>query len=212
MNAVTLKNIYFFRNKTPILQDFSLSVEQGERMVLQGPSGIGKTTLLRIIAGLEHPHQGQVYIFGQLATDGKKILIPPHKRGIGMVFQDLALWPNMSVWQNLELPLKAIGLDKKQRTKRIQEMLELCQINNLENRKPAQLSGGQQQRVALARALILRPKLLLLDEPLTNIDQQLKEDLLQLLLTMHKRFALTMIYVTHITEEASFIATRIVNM
>jgi iron(III) transport system ATP-binding protein len=195
-----------------VLHDFSLSVERGERVAILGPSGCGKTTALRLLAGFIAPDSGIISIDGEVVAAGGQILKPPEQRHLGMVFQDLALWPHLTVEGNLEFGLKAQGIPKTQRTARIAEILELVEMSAYRRSRPAQLSGGQQQRVALARALVLRPKALLMDEPLSNLDEELNRRLRYELLRLHTQLGFTPLYVTHDRAEASEIGTRIVRM
>lgn len=191
----------------------SLDVKKGELITLLGPSGCGKTTTLRLIAGLEFPDEGEIYIDNVLVSSpSKKVFIPPHKRGIGMIFQNYAVWPHMTVFDNIAYGLKLMKLPKAEIKQRVSEVLELLDISGLENRYPYQLSGGQQQRVALARALVIRPRLLLLDEPLSNLDAKLRERMRFEIRSIVKKFDLTAIYVTHDQAEALVISDRIVVM
>jgi ABC-type Fe3+/spermidine/putrescine transport system ATPase subunit len=185
-----------------VLEGFSLSVMTGRHMALIGPSGCGKSTVLRLIAGLEIPDRGTIHIHGDLVTDGCRIMVPPSKRGISMVFQDLALWPNLSALANIELGLASSRLSKRERLASARHSLELCRIPDLADRKPSQLSGGQQQRVALARALVVRPSLLLLDEPFTGMDDELKEKLIEELQKLSNENGITVLIATHDFREA----------
>ena len=194
------------------LDGVSLAVEEGERVVILGPSGCGKTTILRVLAGLAAPDQGRVLIGGQLASVDGRLLIEPEQRGLGMVFQDLALWPHLSVAGNLELGLRARGLPRAKRKQRIREMLELVELADFATAHPAELSGGQQQRVALARALVLQPRALLMDEPLSSLDPELNRRLRGEILALQKRLGFTLVYVTHDHGEAQSLATRMIRM
>jgi iron(III) transport system ATP-binding protein len=195
-----------------VVHDFSLSVERGQRVAILGPSGCGKTTLLRLLAGFIAPDSGNISIDGEVVAASGQILKTPEQRHLGMVFQDLALWPHLTVEGNLEFGLKAQRIPKRQRTARITEILELVEMNPYRRSHPAQLSGGQQQRVALARALVLRPKALLMDEPLSNLDEELNQRLRHELLRLHEQLGFTLLYVTHDRGEATEIGTRIVRM
>jgi ABC-type Fe3+/spermidine/putrescine transport system ATPase subunit len=200
----------YWRNT--VLHDFSLSVERGERVAILGPSGCGKTTVLRLLAGFIAPESGTISIDGEVVAVGRQILKAPEHRHLGMVFQDLALWPHLTVAGNLEFGLKSQGIPKTERAARIAEILELVEMNAYRRSHPAQLSGGQQQRVALARALVLQPKALLMDEPLSNLDEELNEHLRRELLRLHAQLGFTLLYVTHDRGEAIEIGTRIVHM
>jgi ABC-type Fe3+/spermidine/putrescine transport system ATPase subunit len=197
-----------------LLRDLSFAVGAGEGLALVGPSGIGKTTVLRIVAGLEPADAGEVWIAGHRATHERRILVPPHRRGIGFVFQDLALWPHMTVTQSLEFvlqsTLRSVGaLDKSQM---IREMFRLVRLENLGDRYPHQLSGGEQQRAALARALVHRPALTLLDEPLTGLDDDLRRELRTMLSELRATLGFAMVFVTHDRVEATAVSDRIVRL
>jgi iron(III) transport system ATP-binding protein len=195
-----------------VLENFSLVVEPGQRVVIFGPSGCGKTTVLRLLAGFISPDSGSVLIAGQLVAADGKIIQPPERRNLGMVFQDLALWPHLTVEGNLEFGLKAQRVPKPERQRRIAEMLALVQMEAYRHARPAELSGGQQQRIALARALVLQPKALLMDEALSNLDEELNLHLRRELLLLHRQLGFTLIYVTHDHVEARDIGTQIVCM
>jgi len=199
-------------NKNSAIKAISLDIEKGERVVILGPSGCGKTTLLRIVAGFIHPDQGKVIIDGNVVADNGKCIIEPENRQVGMVFQDLALWPHMSNYKNLEFGLKAKKIPKMEMRKRIDETFEKVQMAQFKNVYPGELSGGQQQRIALARALVMQPKILLMDEPLSSLDTDLSLILRKEILRLQEELAITLIYVTHDREEAFSLATRIVVM
>jgi iron(III) transport system ATP-binding protein len=192
------------------IRDFSLAVEQGERIVFFGPSGCGKTTLLRMLAGFAAPDRGTLLIAGKVAASDGKIRLSPEERNLGMVFQDLALWPHLTVYGNLEFGLKARGLPQMERRRRIDETLKLLKIDRYASAKPHQLSGGEQQRVALARALVMRPLALLMDEPLSSLDEDLNLRLRGEIVRLHQTLKFTLVYVTHNRSEAEEIGTRIV--
>jgi ABC-type Fe3+/spermidine/putrescine transport system ATPase subunit len=194
------------------LHDFSLAVEPGQRVVILGPSGCGKTTVLRLLAGFIAPDTGSISIDGQVVAAAGKILQQPEQRHLGMVFQDLALWPHLTVEGNLEFGLKAQRIPKPQREQRIAEILKLVQMDAYLRARPAELSGGQQQRVALARVLVLHPKALLMDEPLSNLDEELNQHLRAELLRLHAQLNFTLLYVTHDRAEAADLATHVVCM
>jgi ABC-type Fe3+/spermidine/putrescine transport system ATPase subunit len=205
MVALSLKHISkSFSSSQPVLRDISLEVEDGELFFILGPSGCGKSTALRIIAGLERADTGSVIV------DGRSLdAVPPNERGIGMVFQNYALWPHMTVRQNVSFGLEVQGLTANERDERIDEVLSLVRLTGLEERYPHQISGGQQQRVALARALAIRPLMLLLDEPLSNLDARLRDEIRHELAELHSRLKITTIYVTHDQEDALTLASRI---
>jgi len=187
-----------------------LEINQGEMLTLLGPSGCGKTTTLRCIAGLEKPEGGDIVIDGQPMLS--KGFVPPSKRGIGMVFQNYAVWPHMKVFNNIVYGLKLQKISRQSIRERAQKVLELVGLDGLEDRYPAQLSGGQQQRVALARALVTNPKVLLLDEPLSNLDAKLREELRFEIKSLVRRMGITSVYVTHDQAEAMVISDRIAVM
>ncbi|MBC7647758.1 MAG: ABC transporter ATP-binding protein [Vitreoscilla sp.] len=197
-----------YADGTRALQPTTLTVEPGEVLALLGPSGCGKTTLLRIIAGLETPDAGSQILFGD--TDVTRL--PVEQRGIGMVFQHYALFPQMSVAANIGYGLKIRGVDGAERDRAVGELVDLVRLNGLEHKRPAELSGGQRQRVALARAVAVRPKVLLLDEPLTALDAKLKESLRDELAELLRRLHITSVYVTHDQQEALAIADRLAVM
>ena len=190
----------------------SLEAGEGEIVALSGASGCGKTTLLRLIAGLETPERGGVWIAGEQVAAGGRNLVPARRRGIGFVFQDLALWPHLTVAGNLDFVLASARVPKHDRAERIAQMLRLTRIERHANDYPARLSGGEQQRAALARALVGRPRLLLLDEPLSSLDADLKADLLDELERLQRALAITTVYVTHDRAEATVLAHRVVLM
>ena len=194
------------------LHEFTLGVKAGERVALLGPSGCGKTTVLRLLAGFEVPTEGWVEIGTVRASASGRILVPPERRRLGMVFQDLALWPHMTVRGNLEFGLRGQGVPKAERARRIEEMLERVELLEYARVKPATLSGGQQQRVALARALVLRPQALLMDEALASLDRELNVRLREEILNLHRALNFALLYVTHDREEAFALADRIVLM
>ncbi|MCE0509611.1 MULTISPECIES: ABC transporter ATP-binding protein [Microbacterium] len=193
---------------TSVLKGIDLSMRSGEFVSLLGPSGCGKTTLLRCIAGLESPSSGTIEIAGQDVTK-----LPPEKRHLGMMFQSYALFPHMSVVENVRFGLRMSGEKSKTEQKELAvRALERVQMGHLADRMPAQLSGGQQQRVALARAIAFEPRVLLLDEPLSNLDARLREDMQVELKELHRTLGLTTVFVTHDQEEAMSLSDRIVLM
>lgn len=185
----------------------SLKVNQGEFFTLLGPSGCGKTTLLRMIAGFNTVDEGTIHFGDQLINH-----MPAHKRDIGMVFQNYAIFPHLTVWDNVAYGLKARHVEKQDIKRRVQEALELVQIEALGARLPSKLSGGQQQRVALARAFVIEPRVLLMDEPLSNLDAKLRVQMRVSLKKLQRRLGITTIYVTHDQEEALSISDRIAVM
>ena len=203
------------REQVYALDGIDLAVKKGEFLVLLGPSGCGKTTTLRSIAGLERPDEGEITIDGQpVYAAAQHIFVPPEKRPISMVFQSYAIWPHLSVYDNVALPLK-VGhrrLEQEEREKRIKEVLALLGLESLADRKVTALSGGQQQRVSLARAIAQRPKVLLMDEPLSNLDYKLRVRLRSELKALMHQLELTTVYVTHDQEEALAMGDRIAVM
>jgi ABC-type Fe3+/spermidine/putrescine transport system ATPase subunit len=194
------------------LDGVSLDVLPGTCAVILGASGCGKTTLLRVIAGLETPDTGEIWLGSSQVTEAGRNLVAPHERRIGFVFQDLALWPHLSVRQNLEFVLEAQRVPPAARTARVEEALRVVRIEALIDRYPHELSGGEQQRVALARSLVGEPRVLLLDEPLSSLDPELRSTLRQELARLQHALQLTTIYVTHDREDASALADSIVEM
>lgn len=204
MPGLRLINLSKKFGKTAAVQDLNLEIQDGEIMTLLGPSGCGKTTTLRCIAGLLKPDEGEIYLGEKSMTD-----LPPERRGIGLVFQNYALWPHMTVYGNLAFGLQLRGVPKEEIRKRIGEALALVRLSGLEERYPRQLSGGQQQRVALARALVIEPGVLLLDEPLSNLDAQLREEMRFEIRELQKKLGITAVYVTHDQAEALVLSDRI---
>jgi ABC-type Fe3+/spermidine/putrescine transport system ATPase subunit len=191
-----------------IVNGFSLELAEGEFVALLGRSGSGKTTILRLIAGLDTPDGGEIWLRGQLASQNGHNIIPPRSRKIGFVFQDLALWPHMTIAESLAFVLASSDIRAEDRAKRIPEVLAAARIPDLGRRYPHQLSGGEQQRAALARALAPQPRLLLLDEPMSSLDAELKSELASQLAAVHRTFRLTTIYVTHDISEISALVSR----
>jgi ABC-type sugar transport system ATPase subunit len=188
----------------------SLAVRPGEFFSLLGPSGCGKTTVLRLIAGLERPEEGEIYIGGQLVYSAAKgIFVPPGRRNLGMVFQNFALWPHMTVAENVAFPLRVRRVPEAECHRAVEAALSLLHLNGLGGRFPHELSGGQQQRVALARALVARPRLLLMDEPLSNLDANLRAAMRTELKRLHQESGATTLYVTHDHVEALTLSDRL---
>lgn len=212
MRALEFESVSKHFEDRAVLREVSLRVEPGERLVLFGPSGCGKTTLLRLMAGFMAPDRGVVRLGETVASADGRILLPPERRGVGMVFQDLALWPHLTVRGNLAFGLKAQRLPKPDRERRIIEALAMTEVDHLALKKPAQLSGGEQQRVALARAIVLQPDVLLMDEPLSSLDERLRRRLQSVILELHRQLGFTLIYVTHQREEMEEMAVRIVRL
>ncbi|MBI2981306.1 MAG: ABC transporter ATP-binding protein [Deltaproteobacteria bacterium] len=193
--------------KIVALDHFSLSIAPGEFVCLLGPSGCGKTTALRCLAGFEVPNSGEIFV------DGKEVTrTPAHLRGLPLVFQNYALFPHMTVSENVAYGLKVRGIRKQEREPLIIEVLKRLGLEGLGDRHPDQLSGGQQQRVALARALVLKPSILLFDEPLSNLDSQLRLQMREEIKKLHREFGMTCLYVTHHEDEAIFLSDRMVMM
>ncbi len=197
--------------RTDALQGLSFAVEPGEFYTLLGPSGCGKSTTLRCIAGLERPDAGEVVIGDQVVAS-PVVFIPPNERPIGMVFQSYAIWPHMTVFNNVAFPLKQQKVPKRDREHLVMEALSLVQMEKLAHRPAPYLSGGQQQRVALARALVSKPQVLLLDEPLSNLDAKLREELRIEIKELLKRLSITALYVTHDQAEALAMSDRVAVM
>ncbi|MDY6792273.1 MAG: ABC transporter ATP-binding protein [Thermodesulfobacteriota bacterium] len=210
MAFIEIQNLFKHFKKVVAINHIQLEVKKGEMLTLLGPSGCGKTTTLRCIAGLERPDEGDIVI------DGKPMLsqgfVQPSKRGIGMVFQNYAVWPHMKVYNNIVYGLKLQKLSRQSIKEKAQKVLELVGLDGLEDRYPSQLSGGQQQRVALARALVGNPKVLLLDEPLSNLDAKLREELRFEIKSLVRRMGITSVYVTHDQAEAMVISDRVAVM
>lgn len=205
MAILKVKNLSKNFGKVKAVQDVTFEATEGKVLSLLGPSGCGKTTTLRCIAGFENPDQGEIYL------DNRKITpFPPEKRGIGMVFQNYALWPHMTVYGNLAFGLQIRKVPKDEITKKIKRVLGMVQLEGYENRYPRQMSGGQQQRIAMARALVFEPEIMLLDEPLSNLDAKLREEMRFEFTELQRKLGITAIYVTHDQAEALVISDKIV--
>ena len=207
MNALSVKEISYAYSKNQILKNVSFDVSQGEIVCLLGASGCGKTTTLRTIAGLIKPSSGSILIDGSTVFD-RGVCIPPEKRGLGMVFQDHSLFPHLTVARNIEFGIKHIP--QKARQQRMLEMLELVQMPDVAKRYPHELSGGQQQRIAIARAMARQPKLMLLDEPFSNIDHQTRFKIIDDVKNIFKSQGVAAIFVTHNEDESSVFADRLI--
>ena len=209
MASVTIKGVTKSFGKVTVLQEFNQKFEDGEFITLLGPSGCGKTTMLRLIAGFEKPSSGEIYIGDKLVSSENEFL-PPEKRGIGMVFQSYAVWPHMNVFDNIAYPLKIQKIAKNEIEERVSQVLKIVHLEQYKDRFPSELSGGQQQRVALGRALVAQPEILLLDEPLSNLDAKLREEMRYEIKEITKKLKITVIYVTHDQIEAMTMSDRIV--
>ncbi len=208
MSSVTIKNVTKSFGTSLILSDFNEVFQDGEFVTLLGPSGCGKTTMLRMIAGFEKPTTGEIYI-GDMLVSGGNTFVPPEKRGVGMVFQSYAVWPHMDVYHNVAYPLTIAKADKKTVEDKVARVLDIVHLSQYTQRYPNQLSGGQQQRVALARALVAEPQLLLLDEPLSNLDAKLREGMRFEIKEIQNRLGITVVYVTHDQTEAMAMSDRV---
>ncbi len=208
MSIIKLENITHLYGTTNVLNNFDISFNANELTCLLGDSGCGKTTILRLIAGLEMPKKGSVIIDNKTVTENGKSIISPDKREIGFVFQDLGLWPHFTIYKNI-----AFGLEEQKandiKTK-VTDILEFFGIKNQAEKYPHQLSGGQKQLVAIARSLVLKPKILLMDEPLANLDVKLKHKILSYIKNIKEQFKITIIYVTHDHKEAFAISDKII--
>ena len=209
MASVTITGVTKSFGNVKVLQEFNQKFEDGEFITLLGPSGCGKTTMLRLIAGFEKPSSGEIYIGDKLVSSEKEFL-PPEKRGIGMVFQSYAVWPHMNVFDNIAYPLKIQKINKNEIEERVNQVLKIVHLEQYKDRFPSELSGGQQQRVALGRALVAQPEILLLDEPLSNLDAKLREEMRYEIKEITKKLKITVIYVTHDQIEAMTMSDRIV--
>lgn len=205
--VVTLRNVTKRFGNVTAVQDANLEIERGELLTLLGPSGCGKTTTLRMIAGFETPSEGTIEI-----NDDDVSTVPPYERNIGMVFQYFALFPHMTVADNIAFGPKMNGVASDEIDKRVQEVLEMVSLPDVGDRYPANLSGGQQQRIALARSLVVEPDVLLLDEPLSSLDKKLREEMRMEIMRLHRELDVTMIYVTHNQSEALAISDRMAVM
>lgn len=209
MSELKLSQISKRYGEKVILAPLDLSVKEGAFVALLGPSGCGKTTLLRMIAGLETPSAGEIDL-GNQKLFSKDTNVPPEKRGFGMVFQSYAVWPHMTVFDNVAFPLRIKKESKDKIESRVMEALHMLHLENYRDRFPHQLSGGQQQRVAVARGLAMRPPVLLLDEPLSNLDAKLRAEMRREIRDLHRKLGITILYVTHDQKEAFEMSTEMV--
>lgn len=201
---IQLKNINKQYKDVQAVKDLTIDIEEGTLVCLLGPSGCGKSTTLSMIAGLEKPTSGEIYFDGENVNE-----VEAEYRDIGMVFQNYALYPHMTVMENIAFPLKMRSYKKKDRIEKVKKVAEILQIEELLNRKPGKLSGGQQQRVAIARAIVKEPKILLLDEPLSNLDARLRIELREEIRNLQRKLQITTIFVTHDQEEALSISDKV---
>ena len=209
MPGVALKSLSRRYGDVAAVDGLSLDVKPGELVALLGPSGCGKTTTLRLVAGFLKPEAGEIWVADRCLSSSSSV-VPPERRRMAMIFQSYALWPHMTVAQNVAYGLRfKRGLPRAEREKKVSEMLRVVQLAGYETRYPGELSGGQQQRVAVARALVVEPEILLLDEPLSNLDANLREEMRFEIRRLHEKFGITTLYVTHDQAEAMVISDRI---
>lgn len=209
MAKVVIQNVVKAFGDNVVIKDFTQEFEDGSFITLLGPSGCGKTTMLRMIAGFEKPTKGSISI-GNTVVNADKTFVPPEKRDIGMVFQSYAVWPHMTVFENVAYPLSIQKVSKAEIKERVDKVLSIVHLSQYADRIPSMLSGGQQQRVALARALVGNPKLLLLDEPLSNLDAKLRESMRFEIKEIQQKFGITVVYVTHDQTEAMAMSDKII--
>jgi len=209
MSRILIKDVTKAFGDVVVLSHFDAEFVDGSFITLLGPSGCGKTTMLRMLAGFEKPTMGEIYI-GDQEVSSEKNFVPPERRDIGMVFQSYAVWPHMTVFENVAYPLKMKKMGKQEIKKLVDEILEIVHLSQYTQRVPSQLSGGQQQRVALARALVAKPKLLLLDEPLSNLDAKLRDSMRFEIKEIQKQLGITVVYVTHDQLEAMTMSDQVI--
>lgn len=200
--AVQLQSLEKGYGNGAVISNIDLEINEGEHVLLTGPSGVGKSTILRLIAGLDIPSSGEVIFSGVVASTAQGIRKPPNERNLAMVFQDLGLWPNLSVSENIGLALSGKSISRAERKTRIALAMKTCSLNGLEKRKPGRLSAGEQQRLALARAIVAEPKILLLDEPFAALDLLLREELFVLIKNLVKERNMTVVTVSHHPSDA----------
>src|SRR5258705_8374855 len=209
MPGVAIKSLTKRYGDVAAVEDLSLDVKPGELVSLLGPSGCGKTTTLRLVAGFLRPELGEIWV-GERCLSSPALVVPPERRRMAMIFQSYALWPHMTVARNVAYGLRfKAGMSGTERDRRVTEMLRTVQLSGFESRYPGELSGGQQQRVAVARALVVEPEILLLDEPLSNLDANLREEMRLEIRRLHEAFGITTLYVTHDQAEAMVISDRV---
>jgi len=210
MSSIEFKNVSKSYDKVEIIINLNLKIKQGDFVSLLGPSGCGKTTILRMISGLEENSEGEIYLDDRIISNpNQNIFMAPEKRNMGMVFQSYAVWPHMNVFKNVAYPLKIKGFSKSEIKIKVFEALKLVELDSLSDRMPNQLSGGQQQRVALARGLVMNPCVLLLDEPLSNLDAKLREKMRIDIRRLQQKLKMTCVYVTHDQLEAFSMSDQI---
>ncbi|HDT5145624.1 TPA: ABC transporter ATP-binding protein [Klebsiella michiganensis] len=211
LTSIKLDGVSFAFGAHTVLNQIDLHIDAGSIVALLGPSGCGKSTLLRLLAGLTVPASGSIH-FGDRLVAKTGWGLPPEQRDLGMVFQDYALWPHMTAAQNVAFPLRMRGVGRQQRQQRVEEALAMVGLSGFADRKPSGLSGGQQQRVALARAIVAEPRVLLFDEPLSNLDSELRESLCLEMSRLLRQLGITAVYVTHDRREAERLADKIIHL
>ena len=213
MAKVSFKNISFKYGNHQVLKDFNLDIESGEILCLVGPSGCGKTTLARCLLGLNKPDTGEIYVGDTcIFSANKRVNMPVERRNIGIVFQDYAVWPHLTVKENVGYPLKKQRINKAEIARRVEETLALVNMSEYINHLPGQLSGGQQQRVAIARALVSNSEIIVLDEPITNLDAKLREQMLGEIREIQRKSGTTILYITHDQQSALQLCDRMAIM
>ena len=213
MDIIRVEGVAKSYGQHQVHKNLTLAIKKGECFTLLGPSGCGKTVLLRLLAGFESPDAGKIYIDDTLVSDvAHRLEIPPENRGLGIVFQDYAVWPHMTVFENVAYPLKIAKRPKEEMRERVMKMIDIVGMHGLDKRLPSELSGGQQQRVALARALVGNPSLMLLDEPLSNLDANLREEMRFEIKELQRKLDITVLYVTHDQEIGLAISDRVAVM